>query len=521
VCRACTEIAAGSSLDVFEIDGASNRGINEIRQLRDGVAYAPQRDKYKIYIIDEVHMLTSEAFNALLKTLEEPPRHVKFIFATTEPQKIPVTILSRCQRYDFKRVPLTQVRTHLEGLLQAEEITLPPEGVRMIARESEGSVRDALSLLDRVISFAGDGSDAAAVSECLGIADRDWIISLLRALLDGDTAAALDVVANVHGYGYDMRSFTSEVLTTLRDLIVVKVCGKESKAAELSDSESQELATLGEPVAIAALQRMFQILLTAADKVASSRHPRLALEMALVRCATVRELQAVPEVLARLEALEARLSSGAASPAPARQAPPQEPVQQPRPERRPPQRNTRPPEARPPVQQDAPKMAPPQNQSQPANQGPPAPSAPVKGTQSNTRAQALSEADWPDFVKQTHGTDPLLASMLENAVVIESAPGALVLAVANKFYHSQLSAGRNHDRFSELVTAFTATSTRITVKQDAPPSETIASERKTRISNIEKNRHDTLVNHPITRAVENEMDGKVVDVRVEESHDDE
>ncbi|MCA9514551.1 MAG: DNA polymerase III subunit gamma/tau, partial [Myxococcales bacterium] len=145
-CAACTEIAAGTAMDVFEIDGASNRGINEIRELRDGVAYAPQRDRTKIYIIDEVHMLTTEAFNALLKTLEEPPAHVKFIFATTEPHKIPVTILSRCQRFDFKRIPLATMVDYLAKMLADEGVAIDDGGLRVVARESEGSMRDALSL---------------------------------------------------------------------------------------------------------------------------------------------------------------------------------------------------------------------------------------------------------------------------------------------------------------------------------------------------------------------------------------
>ena len=532
-CRSCTEITSGSSLDVFEIDGASNRGINEIRELRDGVAYAPQRDPYKIYIIDEVHMLTSEAFNALLKTLEEPPRHVKFIFATTEPQKIPVTILSRCQRYDFKRVPLTQVREHLDSLLESESISLPPEGVRMVARESEGSGRDALSLLDRVISFAGDGADAAAVSECLGIADRDWIVALLRTLLDGETAEALEVIAKVHGYGYDMRSFTSEVLMTLRDLIVVKVCGPKAKAAELSDAEAEELNAPGGSVAVAALQRMFQILLKASDTVAHSRHPRLALEMALVRCATVRELQSVPEVLSRLEALEARLTAGGGgsaagarppqrnssphaqpqrhAPAPRQVEPPAQPRSPQRQAPAPRQMERAPTPSKPPEQAPAPTQVPPPRSEPKTAAAAHAPSG---------VGAALAAEDWPVFVRQTLGTDPLLASMLENATVLESAPGALLLAVTNKFYHSQLSGGRNSGRLAELVTSYTGTSTRITVNHVENTAPTIAQERKERYSNIEEERRNTLMTHPVTRAVEEQMSGQVVDVRVEEARDD-
>ena len=227
-CEACTEIASGSAIDVFEIDGASNRGIGEIRDLRDGVAYAPQRDRYKIYIIDEVHMLTTEAFNALLKTLEEPPSHVKFIFATTEPQRIPVTILSRCQRFDFKRIPVKVMTQRLSEILAEEGVSIDESALGLVCRESEGSMRDALSLLDRIISFCGESATYDQVAEVLGVADRAWLAKIVGATLSNDVKSALAVIEEIVTYGVDLRQFSGDLVHYLRDIVVLQVAGPDA-----------------------------------------------------------------------------------------------------------------------------------------------------------------------------------------------------------------------------------------------------------------------------------------------------
>ena len=497
-CSSCTEIPLGTCIDVFEIDGASNRGINEIRELRDGVGYAPQRDRYKIYIIDEVHMLTPEAFNALLKTLEEPPKHVKFVFATTEPQKIPVTILSRCQRYDFKRVPLLTIKAHLDDLLAREGVHLPEEGVRMVARESEGSVRDALSLLDRVISFAGPDADAKAVADCLGIADRRWLYSLLQGLLsDGGVAAALDVVADVHHYGYDMRAFTADVLQALRDLIVVKVCGKDARALELSDAEAKAFGALGERHSLAALQRMFQILLKAADDVAQSRHPRLVLEMAVVRCGASVDMQTVPEVLSRLEALERRLSTGESAPAaPRPAAPPLRSVpSEPRPVAEPPRRPTSPTPAA----------------------APPPVAAPPPTTPQRLR---LAPESWPAFIAEARLTERLFAPMLEHAQVLAAGDGQLRLGVQSEFFRAQLAAGPAYERLIALTERLFGPGVKVAVELVAEVKGTIASELTARRTAENDARRERVIAHPATAAVVDALGGKVVEVRVEEDRDE-
>ena len=501
-CPACTEIATSTNIDVFEIDGASNRGINEIRELRDGVAYAPQRDRFKIYIIDEVHMLTQEAFNALLKTLEEPPRHVKFIFATTEPQKIPVTILSRCQRYDFKRVPLSLVKRHLDDLLTREGVKIAEEGVRMVARESEGSMRDALSLLDRVISYAGTEATGDDVATCLGIADRQWVFELMKALVGGNASGALAVVANVNEYGLDLRAFAEEALETLRDLVVVKIAGADARATDLSDAEARALAALGANHHLIALQRIFQILLKAVDEMAESRHPKLVLEMALVRATAALDFAPLADMVARLESLESRLGSEALANA-SRQVAPSRPAAPQVAPLRAPQSSTAPAPAASPT----PSMAP--NRAAAARPGPQGPaSAGAAG------ADALTPERWPAFVGEVKQRDPLLATMLEASRILSAAPGALKLGVGNAFYAKQLASGPSHERllaalrgrFGEL---------RLEVEQ-AGAEGTIAAARKERAEAFTADRRASIEQHPVTRAAVEASQGRIVDVRVED-----
>ena len=191
-CEICREITNGSSLDVLEIDGASNRGIDEVRDLREKIKYLPAQGKYRVYIIDEVHMLTKEAFNALLKTLEEPPAHAVFILATTEPHKVPVTILSRCQRYDFRRIPTGLIQEHLAKLADQEGWHLDPEGLALVARAAEGGLRDAQGFLDQVVTFGGDAVTAAEIARILGVTDRGALLAALTAIIDRDGPQVAD-----------------------------------------------------------------------------------------------------------------------------------------------------------------------------------------------------------------------------------------------------------------------------------------------------------------------------------------
>jgi len=310
-CSSCKEIHEGQSTDVFEIDGASNRGINEIRELREGVRYAPSRDRYKIYIIDEVHMLTNEAFNALLKTLEEPPAHAHFIFATTEPQKIPVTILSRCQRFDFKRIGQNDIVDHLQHLSTAENITAEKAALQLIARQANGGMRDALSLMDQIISFAGDTFNEAQVAEILGVANRKHLFELSEAVLGRDAEAALAVLSEVDRYGYDLKQFSTELVTHFRDLVVTRVVQNPERVTNLTESELRQVQEQvdGQPVEL--LHRYFAVMADGAQEMIRSPYPRLIFEMTLVRLAQLEPLDSLGLLVDRLESLEGVLESDA------------------------------------------------------------------------------------------------------------------------------------------------------------------------------------------------------------------
>lgn len=317
VCPACTEITAGTSVDVFEIDGASNTGVDDIRDLRDTVKYLPARCRFKIFIIDEVHMLSTSAFNALLKTLEEPPSHIKFIFATTEPHKLPITILSRCQRFDFKRIPLAVMTKHLRHIVGREEVTITDAGLTMIARKGDGSMRDALSVLDQVLAFCGGQVTDEDVASLLGVVDRRLLMEASRAVFARDCRNLLDIVKKVDSFGYNMRQFTQELIDHFRNMTIIKAVGPAADLPELSETELGDIREEATPVELADLQRHLAILLKAESEMAHATFPRLLLEMALLKMATLVPVVPVNEILERLKALEGPGNGGmVASPPP-------------------------------------------------------------------------------------------------------------------------------------------------------------------------------------------------------------
>jgi DNA polymerase-3 subunit gamma/tau len=255
-CHNCREIAAGNSLDVIEIDGASNRGIDDVRELRDHVRYAPAKSRLKIYIIDEVHMLTKEAFNALLKTLEEPPPHVKFIFATTEPDKVLPTILSRCQRFDLHRIPANLIAQHLQFIAGKEKITLEPAAAHAIARGAEGGLRDAESMLDQLVAFCGEKISESDVLNVFGFTSEQTVVDLTGRILRGETPAAIDLLHQQSESGKDMMRLMSDLIAYLRDLLVFKA--KPDALKEDVDPDLQK--SLGVHAELIATDRLLELI---------------------------------------------------------------------------------------------------------------------------------------------------------------------------------------------------------------------------------------------------------------------
>jgi DNA polymerase III subunit gamma/tau len=306
-CSSCQAITVGSSLDVLEIDGASNRGIDEIRDLREKIRYAPTRSRYKIYIIDEVHMLTEHAFNALLKTLEEPPPQVVFIFATTEPHKVPSTILSRCQRFDFRKVASAEIVQCLGKIAQQESIHISHEVLYRIARRAEGSLRDAQTLFDQVVAFCGFTVRDDDLSQLLGSAGEDQTMALIEAILARDARLVLEVVTEILRQGLDTRELCRFMLALVRDMIVTKVTPPGHGFLDRSPAEMERLHKLGSQSTLEDLHTLFELLTTTEMRVRDSAQPVWMLEMSLLKLASLPSLQSLTTMVARLEHLERRL----------------------------------------------------------------------------------------------------------------------------------------------------------------------------------------------------------------------
>jgi DNA polymerase III subunit gamma/tau len=310
ICSNCREITDGSSLDVREIDGASNRGIDEIRELRENVKFAPAAARYKIYIIDEVHMLTREAFNALLKTLEEPPAHVKFIFATTENYKVPATILSRCQCYDFRRISLQEIAGNLGKVANTEKIQISETALSWIAEAGDGSMRDAQSIFDQVISYAGMNINDVDVEDILGLVDRKYLFRLSEAVLQRDAGACLIILEEAYLAGLDMKQFYQMMLKHFRNMLLVKIAADGSSSFDIT---AEQIAALKKQVMNSTretLQRYLEILIGEEDGFRRSQETRLKLETILVRMAYLEPVIPVGEIVATIEAIEQKLRLG-------------------------------------------------------------------------------------------------------------------------------------------------------------------------------------------------------------------
>ena len=320
-CEACREITNGSSVDVQEIDAASNNGVDNIRDLRDAIRYAPVRGKKKVYILDEVHMLSSGAWNALLKTLEEPPPHAVFVFATTDPHKLPATILSRVQRYNFKLVPVRRVAEHLADILGREGLTAEPAALTLVARESGGSIRDGLSLVDQILAGAWQTlTDSkqplteARVAELLGVADRALVSGIAASIIDRQPDVALRLVDEAFRNGYDLVQLAHTLLGVLRDLVVVAAVKEPGALVDGGPGELEVLTQLTQRAPKGLAEILFQRFSRTTEQVARASTPRHVLEVGLVELCWAEPLEPISGLLDRLLELEGALADGGPPP---------------------------------------------------------------------------------------------------------------------------------------------------------------------------------------------------------------
>ncbi len=318
VCESCTRIAAGTDMDVLEIDGASNRGIDEIRDLREKARYSASAGRWKIYIIDEVHMLTREAFNALLKILEEPPEFVAFVFATTEPRKVPATIISRCQRFDFRRIPSPVMAEYLAREAEGEGIPVEREALSLVCRASGGSMRDALSLMDQLVSFSGGSITLESAESLLRVVEHDLLASMFSAVFAGRGGEALDMLAGALSGGYSVEEVCDASQEFLRNLMLV-AAGGVAGLDEMPDREAETLRRIAGAVSDVAVLDTLRIISSAAAETRTSSLPRVVLESALLTASELRCAVGVSDL----------------PPSPASRVPGKAPQAQPRPVRQP------------------------------------------------------------------------------------------------------------------------------------------------------------------------------------------
>ena len=477
VCPSCVEITAGQGVDVFEIDGASNTGVDDIRELRENIRYLPSNSRYKIFIIDEVHMLSINAFNALLKTLEEPPDHAKFIFATTEPHKIPITILSRCQRFDFRKIGQPQVQGRLRYIIDHEQVQISDAGLAMIARSGGGSMRDALSTLDQVIAFCGEQVADEDLQNLLGLVSRRLLLDAIEAILERDAQSALLLLQKVDEHGHSFRQFCQQLVELVRALVIIKVTEQPGALLDYSESELQELRGLTAPAQLDDLQRLLSALIKTEADLALSNHPRLTMEMVMVKLASLPSGIEVAALVKKLEAVERKLAAGGVT----------QPVA------------TRPPAAPTPQVESSP--SPPSLET--GGKKPEAPSAP---------AGNKSWAGLVEFVRDRRR--PRISALLEQSSLLPAEFPRLLIGMPARYY--SLADSEMKESIEGLAAEYYAAEVRVEFKLvddkvQAPPS--LHEERIQMETDRQKKLRENAAEHPMIKTALQIFDGQIEEIK--------
>ena len=422
------EISEGRSIDVLEIDGASNNGVEQVRELRETCKYAPASSKFKIYIIDEVHMLSTAAFNALLKTLEEPPEHVKFMFATTDPEKVLPTILSRCQRFDLRRIPASLIVQQLTKIAKEENVKISPEALYAIARGADGGMRDAESTLDQLISFCGDKIEESDVLSMFGLSAQKQLLELSLAVLSGEIETALRVLNDLAKGGKDLGRLLSDLLNHFRNLLIFQVSRGDLNLVEVSEAEAASLREQSAMADANALARIMETLASAELRLRDAASKKILLEVALLKAIEARNAVSIDSVLRRLQDLR---GGGTSSPAPAIPQPrPQPTAPAPRPAQRA--------EAEPVSPRVDPRPSPPAAVSAPAFQESAAPAEPAPSNDLETL--------WARLVEAAGRASPFVRSYLLEAHPVSFNKNILTIGFAPEFedHIALVDNARNH-----------------------------------------------------------------------------
>jgi DNA polymerase-3 subunit gamma/tau len=507
-CVNCREIAQGTSVDVIEIDGASNTGVDDVREIRENVKFTPFHGHYRIYIIDEVHMLSTSAFNALLKTLEEPPAHVVFIFATTEIHKIPATILSRCQHYNFRRIPHGEIIQRLRFVAQQDGLAIEDRSLSAIARASEGSMRDALSILDQAVAFAGKTVRHADLETLLGTIPQEHVRDMIAAVIAKDGPAAVNIVAQVLDQGHDLRAYCADLVEYARHMLIASVVPSPQELRSLIEAPEEDIRRIvadAGAFTVEQAQELFRILSQAEDALRLSAHPRFVLESAAIRAARL-------------------LVSGASAPAATVAAPPA-PAKPPAPSAapvRPPsgQGTTAP--ARPVAKAQpaaapaaspataALKPAPPKVSAQPVP-AKPAPAAPPP-------APPAIHLNWEQVVEHVSGRHPNIGAFLESGTLVDIEGNQLLIGYpANaSVARSMMEKPDNQQLIASLCAELAGRPVRLKIVELADGQTAAPSPAQARAAKA-RSQKDALLDqtraHPLVKQARDVFGGDVVDVR--------
>ncbi len=472
-CISCKEIAAGKGMDVIEIDGASNTGVDDIRELRENIRYLPSRSHYKIFIIDEVHMLSLSAFNALLKTLEEPPEHAKFIFATTEAHKIPPTILSRCQRFDFRKISLPRVSERLREISDAEGIEISDRSLGLLARWGEGSMRDSLSVFDQVLAFCGMKVDDEEVQSLLGMVDRRLLLDSVEGILKKDGRRCLEAVRRVEEQGFSYRRFCQELVELFRALVLLKVVDDPGEFLDIPPDELKSLDALAKKENLENLQRSVTILMRTEVDLAVSSSPRLNLEMSLVRLCHLPPAKEISALMRQLDEMEHRLDPGKA-----------------------PLPTSRPPSGPSEGQREA---------GRTEAKKPQPPPSPTTGRE-----------EWQGLVNHVRANRPLIASILEHGRILNfDLPVMEIGFPAGSFHLEQMKDSETMEALQALAGNFfhRVVTLRITAaEKDRKASPSLLEERKTRETDRRKRLREDALAHPLVQKSLEIFGGEVQEV---------
>ncbi|MGE5445568.1 MAG: DNA polymerase III subunit gamma/tau [Ignavibacteriales bacterium] len=480
ICVFCKEISEGKSLDVSEIDAASHTGVNDVREIIENIKYVPSSGKTKIYIIDEAHMLSQAAFNALLKTLEEPPPRVLFILATTEAHKIPATILSRCQRYDFKKVSTSKIKERIEFITHSEGIKIADETLYLIAQEADGSLRDALSILDQLVATFGMEIKHEEASRILGISDKSLVRFALEAVFNKNPKRCIEILNEAGEKGVSPKRFAEDLLKIIRNALLIRTCGREI-VSDLSDEEKKEIERISTDQSIESIEMIFKFMLEGAEGVQKSFYPRMTLEATLVKLSILHTIVPIDDILSKLEKLSEKIGVGASSSFK--------------------------------YQEGETQKSPEEKKRTSALDEKPSSGSSFDDipTSSEVSPSDSSNSDWGDFVRFVKSKKPITAMHLEQAGKIRFANGILEIEFTSSSIHSDyLSRQDAQENLRKLSKEFFKQDlkVRVEVKSSSTEETSYQSLKERNAKNREEVQED-----PVVQDVVRILGGRVVEVK--------